>query len=166
MVGDIEMIYQLLARNNQGITIDDNGQSENVPMKDVVVFVGCGAKQQQANVAKDLYISSYFKKKLNHAETYYKNCQGIYILSSDPSSPVLALNQQVSGMYDYPMKLVSQAKAWSPNADATIANMFNTQSTVFVVFAGEKFYKYLNPNLKIVAPLKGLLIGQQMKYLQ
>ena len=64
-------------------------------------------------------------------------------------------------------KSVVEIKIWAEKVVTDLGEMFNLKNDIFVFFAGKKYRKYILPYVKnYEIPLKGLKIGEQLKFLK
>jgi len=121
-------------------------------------------KLNERAMAKDLYISSFFKKQLQYAK--HLKPEKIFILSAKYG--VLELDDVIAPyektLNDFTEK---EKKFWAFNCYKQLQKKnidFNTK-TVFL--SGENYRKYLITKFRnAYAPLKGLGIGKQLKFLK
>lgn len=130
-----------------------------------VVLVGCGDKKlnRPAAPARDLYISTYFKKKVEWAE---RNNFVWYVLSAKYG--ILAPSQPTKN-YNLNMQAVildhSAFIHWREMVRAQIASIKPDKIILLAGVAYVSAFKSIYPISKIELPLQGLTIGHQMAYL-
>jgi cytoplasmic iron level regulating protein YaaA (DUF328/UPF0246 family) len=133
---------------------------------DVIGLVQCGA-QKKATVApaKDLYISSLFKKSKSFVES---KCDKWFILSAKYG---LLLPEQVVEPYNETLKSysVKERAIWAESVFEDISKHINSGDKI-IFLAGNCYGQFLIPKLQamgiqIEVPMKGLRIGEQLHYL-
>jgi len=133
---------------------------------DVIGLVQCGA-QKKATVApaKDLYISSLFKKSNSFVES---KCDKWFILSAKYG---LLLPEQVVEPYNETLKSysVKERAIWAESVFEDISKHINSGDKI-IFLAGNCYGQFLIPKLQamgiqIEVPMKGLRIGEQLHYL-
>jgi hypothetical protein len=128
-----------------------------------IVLLSCVAtKLPTAAPAKELYISPLFKKSLAYAEML--DPDDIVILSA--KHYVLPLDKVISPynktLLDMPSEEIQE---WAVQVLKILADNYDLENDQFIILAGDKYRKYLVPQLSHwVAPLKGLRIGQQLSW--
>lgn len=131
-----------------------------------VVFIACvSQKRDDSCKARDLYISSLFKKELKYAEDILK-ADAIYILSAkyglvDLDQVIETYNKTLNNMKE------DEIKKWSSNVLKQIKEKVNVEEDEIIFLAGKKYRKYLVPHMKNVKiPMEGLAIGKQLQFLK
>lgn len=128
-------------------------------------LVSCvGKKLEQPNMAKDIYISTWFKLVKSHIG---KNKWMILSAEYGLLSPYRIIEP-----YDKTLNKMNkkERKIWANKVTNSILKLpFN--ETEFIIFAGNKYREFLVPtlienNYKIKVPMLGLGIGQQLKWLK
>jgi hypothetical protein len=135
-------------------------------MSKKIVLVACvKEKRAEACPARDLYISSWFKKAARYA---VQNADQWYILSAEYG---LLNPNQVIGPYDTKLrsKGIHYRKAWAEWTCAKLKNHLKPGDKV-VFLAGEAYREFLLGRIsdlgyKIEIPMEGLGIGKQMHWL-
>ena len=133
---------------------------------DVIGLVQCGAqKKATAAPAKDLYISSLFKKSKSFVES---KCDKWFILSAKYG---LLLPEQVVEPYNETLKSysVKERAIWAESIFEDISKHINSGDKI-IFLAGNCYGQFLIPKLQamgiqIEVPMKGLRIGEQLHYL-
>jgi len=133
---------------------------------DVIGLVQCGAqKKATAAPAKDLYISSLFKKSKSFVES---KCDKWFILSAKYG---LLLPEQVVEPYNETLKSysVKERAIWAESIFEDISKHINSGDKI-IFLAGNYYRQFLIPKLQamgiqIEVPMKGLRIGEQLHYL-
>lgn len=133
---------------------------------DVIGLVQCGAqKKATAAPAKDLYISSLFKKSKSFVES---KCDKWFILSAKYG---LLLPEQVVEPYNETLKSysVKERAIWAESVFEDISKHINSGDKI-IFLAGNCYGQFLIPKLQamgiqIEVPMKGLRIGEQLHYL-
>jgi len=130
-----------------------------------IVLISCVSKKQaHKSKAKDLYISPLFKYNLKFAKSFSPD--KIFILSAKYG--LLDLDKEI-GPYNQTLNKMSQAeiKDWSKQILSDLRKEANLEKDEFIFLAGERYRKYLLPEIKnYKLPLKGLGIGKQLKFLK
>ena len=131
-----------------------------------IVLVQCVSKKGvDPCLAKDLYISTWFKK----AKTLVENSKSDwFILSAKyhlliPDELTYTYNKTLNNMR------IKDRRIWSEKVIQQMERDLPTADTV-VVFAGKKYrgllMNYLNDNFKqVLVPMEGLGFGKQLKWL-
>lgn len=131
-----------------------------------IALVSCVAtKRPGKHAARDLYVSAWFKKVLQHAER-----AGLtwYILSAKYG--LVAPDQEIEA---YEMTLnnmgLQDRRAWAYDVMGQIAEQLPGHDR-FVLFAGARYREFLEPLLaaqgaKIQIPMEGLTQGRQLNWL-
>ena len=134
-------------------------------MRKRIVLISCVSKKlSQPATAKELYVSTLFKLNLKYAEKL--NPDEIFILSA--KYYLLSLDEQIEP-YDQTLNKMcsSEIKLWANRVLLQISEKCSIEDTEFIFLAGDKYRKYLSPNLNNVCiPLKGLRIGEQLRKLK
>jgi len=130
-----------------------------------IVLISCASKKLAfKSKAEDLYINSLFRLSL--AYTKKLKPDKIFILSAKYG--LLDLNDEIA-TYNETLnnKPVSDIKIWAEKAVTDLGKIANLQSDVFIFFAGKKYREYILPQIRYYKiPLKGLRIGEQLKFLK
>jgi hypothetical protein len=90
----------------------------------------------------------------------------IYILSAKHG--LLSLDDEVEP-YDLTLNTMplSEVKAWASHVVSQIASQADLKTDRFIFLAGERYRRYIVPNLAAYEiPMKGLPIGRQLQYLK
>lgn len=128
-----------------------------------IILIACAAtKLPHAAPAHELYDSPLFKKSLAYAQTLHPDA--IYILSA---KHYLVPLDKVLEPYNKTLLDMSadEVKAWSEVVLKQLASKYNLQNDEFIFLAGEKYRKYLQPEMAhTLVPTEGLRIGQQLAW--
>ena len=124
-----------------------------------VVLLSCVRTQKQGrHQAKDLYISSYFKKSFAYAK---KLGYPIRILST---AKYVVKPEDIIDSYDVSKKVL-QGDEWSTKVMEKLCSEFDINNTLFIIFAGKEFVSPLKKELpNLSAPLEGMGIGEILSY--
>jgi cytoplasmic iron level regulating protein YaaA (DUF328/UPF0246 family) len=129
-----------------------------------VVLISCvSQKLDRKSKAKDLYISSLFKKNMAYAKTLKPDA--IYILSAKYG--LLNLDDEIEP-YDVTLNTmkVAERKSWAENVLSQLEKVESTEDTKFIFLAGNNYRKYLMLHLHHTeVPMEGLPIGKQLQFL-
>lgn len=138
-------------------------------MSKQIVLISCvSKKQRQKCMAKDLYISSLFKKSWVYANKL--NPDAIYILSAEhhllhPETPIEPYEKTLNECN------VTERKTWTEKVLKQMkAEGLDVENDKFIILAGKKYYQYLIDNQNGIKnytlPLQGKGgIGCILKYL-
>jgi hypothetical protein len=130
-----------------------------------IVLISCASKKLSEKAkARDLYSSNLFKLNLKYAQSL--NPDKIFILSAKYG--LLSLDKEIEP-YNQTLNTMpnEEIKQWASRVIEQLSLVSDLKKDEFVFLAGEKYRKYLIPeieNYKI--PLKSLGIGKQLKYLK
>jgi len=134
-------------------------------MKKKVVLISCVSKKlSQRSKVRDLYISSLFKSNLKYAEKLRPD--KIYVLSAKYG--LLSLNDEIAP-YNQTLNEMTTAevKSWATEVLRQLRRVSEIENTNFIFLAGDRYRKYLLPELNYYAiPLQGLRIGEQLSKLK
>ncbi len=134
-------------------------------MSSHVVLVSCGSKKlDRRSQAQHLYTGVLFRYSLKYAKKLEPS--HIYILSARHG--LLALEQQINP-YDQTLNSMPASKVqnWADQVISQLSQKFSLDETHFVILAGQRYRKYLQPHMQHVdAPLTGLTIGKQIQKLK
>ena len=129
-----------------------------------IVLISCVAKKLNYKAkAKDLYISTLFKKSLAYA--YLLKPDKIFILSAkygliDSDEEIFPYNETLNKKSSYEIKI------WADKVLQKLREKANLDEDEFIFLAGNNYRKYLITNIKnYKVPLEGLPIGKQLKFL-
>jgi cytoplasmic iron level regulating protein YaaA (DUF328/UPF0246 family) len=129
-----------------------------------VVLISCvSQKLDRKSKAKDLYISSLFKKNMAYAKTLKPDA--IYILSAKYG--LLNVDDEIEP-YDVTLNTmkVAERKLWAENVLSQLEKVESTEDTKFIFLAGNNYRKYLMLQLHHTeVPMEGLPIGKQLQFL-
>jgi len=130
-----------------------------------IVLISCASKKlAYKSKAKDLYISTLFRISFAYAKKLKPD--KIFILSAKYG--LLNLNDEIA-TYNETLnnKPVSDIKIWAEKVVFKLGKIANLQNDIFMFFAGKKYRKYILSHIKYYKiPLKGLRIGEQLKFLK
>ena len=130
-----------------------------------IVLISCASKKLSHKAeAKDLYVSPLFKLNLKYARSLKPD--KIFILSA--LYGLIDLNKQINPYNKTLNKMPkNEIKIWANEIIDKLNKLTDTKKDEFIFLAGERYRKYLIPNLNnYQIPLKGLGIGKQLKYLK
>ena len=133
--------------------------------KKTIVLIPCSKSKRNTQVkikAKDLYISSLFKKGKRYAEL--RKPDAIYILSD--KYHLLELEDEVE-YYDVSIKDMSSEgkKAWGKKVIAQLEQVADLGNDKFIILAGEHYLKQIKGLENIELPLKGQKQGVRLRTL-
>jgi cytoplasmic iron level regulating protein YaaA (DUF328/UPF0246 family) len=130
-----------------------------------IVLISCASKKLAfKSKAEDLYISSLFRFSLSYARKLKPD--KIFILSAKYG--LLNLNDEIA-TYNETLnnKPVSDIKIWAEKVVTDLGKMVSLKNDMFVFLAGKKYREYILPYIRYYKiPLKGLRIGEQLKFLK
>ncbi len=132
-------------------------------MKKIVLISCVSKKLDRKSTAENIYISSLFKKNLTYAKSLNPN--EIYILSAEHG--LLKLTDEIEP-YDKTLNNMrsNEIKEWSKKVIYELKSLTDLEKDEFTFLAGEKYRKFLIPELSNVKiPMKGLKIGKQLQWL-
>lgn len=132
-------------------------------MKNIVLISCVSKKLDRKSTAENIYISPLFKKNLTYAKSLNPN--EIYILSAEHG--LLKLTDEIEP-YDKTLNNMrsNEIKEWSKKVISQLKSLTDLKNDKFTFLAGEKYRKYLIPELNNVnIPMKGLKIGKQLQWL-
>ena len=127
-------------------------------------MIPCAKKKDEQTIdkevpAQELYISIYFKLALTYAKKL--NPDQIFILSDEYY--LLELTDLVKS---YEKKLANK-KQWSQTVmDQLIGKGCDLETDEFVFLTGKSYYEYMDKIVNKKIPLKGLRIGESLKWLK
>lgn len=134
-------------------------------MRKKIVLISCvSQKLPHRAKAKDLYVSTLFKLNLKYANSLSPN--EIYILSAKHG--LLELEREIEP-YEQTLNNMRTAeiKEWANNVLQQLRSVASLEEAEFIFLAGDKYRKYLLPQIKNAAvPLEGLRIGEQLQRLK
>jgi len=132
-------------------------------MKTIVLISCVSKKRSYKSKARDLYISSLFKKSLQYALKLEPD--QIFILSAKYG--LISLDEEFEP-YDLTLNTMSskEVKGWSEEVLHDLASQTDLRQDRFIFLAGAKYRKYLVGQLAhIEIPLEGMTIGRQLQRL-
>ena len=133
-------------------------------MKKIILIPCVSKKLKYKGKAEDLYISTLFRLALAYAKKLKPD--KIFILSAKHG--LVNLNDEIAP-YNETLndKLTSDIKVWAEKVVIELEKVTNLENDLFIFLAGEKYRKYILPHVKnYKIPLKGLRIGEQLKFLK
>ncbi len=129
-----------------------------------VVLISCvSQKLDYKSKAKDLYVSTLFKKNIAYAEKLQPD--KVYILSAKYG--LLRLDDMIEP-YDLTLNTMKakEKKVWSNDVLGQLKKVEDVSNTKFIFLAGVNYRKYLVEHMPYYeVPMKGLPIGKQLQYL-
>jgi len=132
-------------------------------MKNIVLISCVSKKLDRKSTAENIYISPLFKKNLTYAKSLKPS--EIYILSAEHG--LLKLTDEIEP-YDKTLNNMcsNEIKEWSKKVIIQLKSLTDLKNDEFTFLAGEKYRKFLIPELNNVKiPMKGLKIGKQLQWL-
>lgn len=130
-----------------------------------IALISCVSKKKLGtHKAEDLYISDWFIKAKQYIKQNYKEW---YILSAKYG--LIRPDNIIENYNEYlPKTTLIYRKWWADNIFENLINNYNN-SIMVDIFAGKHYRKYLIPlllskNYIVNIPLKGLGIGEQLKW--
>lgn len=133
-------------------------------MKTIILISCCRPKLNVRSRAKDIYISTRFKYSLQYAKQLRPDM--IFILSSKYG--LLNMYKEID-TYDETLnnKSAWEVELWSLDVAKELCKVSNLHNDLFIFLAGIKYRKYILPYINHYRiPLKGMRIGQQLKFLK
>jgi len=134
-------------------------------MKTVVLIACAASKTPHAAAAQELYCSTLFKNGLEYAKLLKPD--DIFILSAMHHLVELddVLNPYNFTLNDMKSKDI---QVWADKVlEQITSKCYDLDNTQFVFLAGDKYRKFLVPNMPHHdVPMKGLGIGYQLQWLQ
>jgi cytoplasmic iron level regulating protein YaaA (DUF328/UPF0246 family) len=130
-------------------------------MKKIILISCVKSKLSHPAKARDLYISNLFRSSLAYAQSLKPD--KIFILSAKYG--LLELDEQIKP-YELTLKTMpaAEVKAWSIRVLASLRQKADLKNDLFIFLAGDKYRKYLIPELAhYQIPLEGLSFGQQLR---
>lgn len=134
-------------------------------MRKRIVLISCVSQKlpHRAKV-RNLYTSTLFKLNLKYAEKLAPD--EIFVLSAKHG--LLSLEQEIEP-YEQTLSNMrsSDIRLWADRALTQIRDICSVENSEFIFLAGDKYRKYLLPNLRnYQLPLKGLRIDEQLQKLK
>jgi len=130
-----------------------------------IVLISCvSQKLHHRAKVRNLYTSTLFKLSLKYAEKLAPD--EIFVLSAKHG--LLKLEQEIEP-YEQTLNNMrsKEIKLWANNVITQIRDVCSVEDSEFTFLAGDKYRKYLLPNLRNhELPLKGLRIGEQLQKLK
>lgn len=134
-------------------------------MAQKVVLISCGSRKlSHSSQARHMYVGPLFKYSLEYALLLTPD--HIFILSAKYG--LLPLDQDIEP-YDLTLNMmsVSDVQSWAAIVLEQINHQCCLDTTRFIILAGQRYRKYLQPHLNNVqTPLAGLTIGKQLQKLK
>ena len=130
--------------------------------KKIVLLACVATKLPHAAPARELYNSPLFKKSLAYGESL--NPDDIVILSA--KHYVVPLTKVIRPYDKTLLNMPSEeVREWAVQVLKILADKYDLDNDHFVILAGDKYRKYITPQLAHwSAPLTGLRIGQQLSW--
>lgn len=129
-----------------------------------IILISCvKTKLQKKTKAKELYISSWFKKSYQYALMYKPD--KIFILSAKYG---LVRPDQKIKPYELTLKTMkkNERQKWANKVMSVLKKKTNLEKDHFVILAGVDYREFLTPKLvNYEVPMEGLSQGNQMKFL-
>lgn len=130
-----------------------------------IVLISCASKKRPHKAkAQDLYVSSLFKLSLRYARSLSPNA--IFVLSAKHG--LVGLEQELEP-YDVTLNAMSakEVERWAGRVLDQLRGTADLEKDRIVFMAGQRYRKYLLPYVAhSEAPLRGLGIGEQMRFLK
>jgi hypothetical protein len=130
-----------------------------------VVLISCvSQKAKVKSLARDMYISTLFKKSLKYTETVLKPDK-TFILSAEYH--LLDLEKEISP-YNKTLNSMNQKErhTWATNVLRQLNEKCDTANDKFIFLAGKNYYECLIPHLKhYEIKMEGLQIGKRLQWL-
>ena len=130
-----------------------------------VVLIQCvGKKKPRKFKAKDLYDSTWFRYAWSYAQSL--NPDKVFILSAkyglvDPEGEIEPYEETLNTKSD------AEIRTWAAKLLASLRERTDVTKDTFIILAGERYRTYLADHLaNYDIPMKGLRIGQQLKWLR
>lgn len=129
-----------------------------------IVLISCVSKKlNYKSKAKDLYISSLFKKNLQYAKSIGPD--KIFILSAKHG--LLGLDEEIKP-YEKTLNTMNsrEIKDWAKLVLKQLREVANLEEDEFIFLAEKKYRKFLlHPIKNYKIPMQGLSIGKQLQWL-
>ena len=130
-------------------------------MSKKIVLISCVSKKlSRKSKARDLYISTLFKKNLQYAIMLHPD--QIFILSAKYG--LVGLDDEIEP-YDLTLNTMSaqENREWAKRVLSQLSEKADLTDDRFIFLAGAKYRKYLVPHMTHVeVPMEGLRIGEQL----
>lgn len=130
-----------------------------------IVLISCVSKKlSHKAMAKEIYISPFFKMNLKFAKSL--NPDKIFILSTKYGlikldKKIKPYNKTLNTMHS------TKKKKWANNILRELRKVTNLEKDKFIFLAGKNYRKYLIPNIKnYKIPMQNLSIGKQLQWLK
>lgn len=130
-----------------------------------IILLSCVSKKLSVPAfARELYVSSLFRKSLRYAELLSPDA--IYILSAKHG--LVSLDTMVE---PYNLTLnqlgMSEIKCWAEKVVSQLKLVANLTSDRFIFLAGERYRRFIIPQVTFAEiPLRNLGIGKQLQFLK
>ena len=129
-----------------------------------VVLISCVGKKKSCKCkAKDLYDSTWFRYAWSYAQSLHPD--KVFILSAkyglvDPEAEIEPYEDTLNTKSNH------EIRAWAASLLTSLCDRTDIAKDTFIILAGEKYRTYLVGHLPYHdIPMKGLRIGQQLKWL-
>ena len=130
-----------------------------------IVLISCVSKKlSHRAIARDLYVSSLFRKSLKYIQQF--SPQKVFILSAKYG--LVPLDEAIEP-YDVTLNKMSasERRNWAAKVISQLQQHCDLENDHFVKLAGKKYRQYLLPHLRSYeVPLAGLPIGKQLQFLK
>ncbi len=130
-----------------------------------IVLISCVSKKlEQSAPAKDLYISTLFRFCYEYAQSLCPD--KVFILSAKYG---LVPTDKVIAPYNLTLNTMRSngIREWSKGVIQDMKQCTDIENDEFIFLAGEKYRKYLLPEIKVYEiPMQGLKIGEQLAWLK
>ncbi len=130
-----------------------------------IVLISCASQKLGSPApARELYISSLFRKSLKYAAALYPDA--IYVLSAKHG--LLSLEKVVEP-YDLTLNQLSmhEVKRWAESTVEQLKQVANLASDRFIFLAGKRYRRFIVPHVGYSEiPLQDLAIGKQLQFLK
>ena len=130
-----------------------------------IILISCARKKlAYKSKTKDLYISTLFRLSLAYAKKLKPD--NIFILSAKHG--LVNLNDEIAS-YNETLndKSVSDKKVWAEKVVFELEKVTNLKNDLFIFLVGKNYRECILPHVKnYEIPLKGLRIGEQLKFLK
>lgn len=129
-----------------------------------IALISCVSKKLACRAtAREIYVSPLFRLNLTYAESLKPDA--IYVLSAKHG--LLSLGDKIAP-YDLTLNTmgIAQIRAWASGVVQQLGEVADLKRDRFVFLAGDKYRKFLIPNLAHYdIPMQGLTIGRQLQFL-
>ncbi|MDR2756788.1 MAG: hypothetical protein LBC20_13885 [Planctomycetaceae bacterium] len=130
----------------------------------IILISCCKQKLEGKHKARDLYISSLFKRSLKYAESI--DHDKIFIFSAKYG--LVEMEQEIKS---YDLTLNNQKKSfrenWANEVFEKLKKITDIEKNEYLFLTGKKYSEYLIPKLKHTKdPMKGLSQGKRLAWLK